>query len=294
MSRLILSFFLVVVCASTTCARWQGPETVVSGGWGGSEGQFGFKSEDTSDSFPELRAILPSQEILIDDDQNERLAVYRFNGTLKKYVYWELGKDENGEEYYFLPEYGISTIFRFMPDGSYYTGTRPYGLRSSIGELLTTFDKRPLKLGILKSYSNLPDGGMEQTIAYEDVELTVSTPIRIEPKALVRDQAGFIYGTGTVDTPSKSWPWRYRVYKFDRCGKELSRLELPETKTQQIDHGAPYIVGEIETVFLEEYGPPVIGPDGSVYCWKRTPDTYSILKWVWADEPGDPKSECKK
>jgi hypothetical protein len=43
-----------------------------------------------------------------------------------------------------------------------------------------------------------------------------------------------------------------------------------------------------------EYGPPVIGPDGSVYAYKRTPDTYSILKWTWVDDANDPKSDCKK
>jgi len=160
---------------------------------------------------------------------------------------------------------------------------------SPTGELLATYDQKPLELGVLKSYGSLPEGGMEQTVAYEDVEFTVSTPTGIEEDSFVRDQTGFLYGTGKVDTPSNDWPWRYRVYKFDACSKALSQLDLPETKTQEIDRGAPYIVGEIETVFLEEYGPPVIGPDGSVYSWKRTPDTDSILKWIWVESPNDPQ-----
>ena len=39
---------------------------------------------------------------------------------------------------------------------------------------------------------------------------------------------------------------------------------------------------------MEEYGPPVISPNGDVYTWKRTPDKYSILKWQWQDDPNVP------
>jgi len=177
-----------------------------------------------------------------------------------------------------------------MSDGSYWTNignsTNHY---SEQNVLLATYDQKPLVLGELKSYETLPGGGMEQTIVYDDAQFSVLTPTGMVQDSFVRDQAGFLYGTAQIDTSSSDWPWRYRVYKFDKCSKTISSLDLPETKTHLIDHGAPYIVGEIETVFLEQYGPPVIGPDGSVYAWKRTPDTYSILKWEWVDDPSDPQ-----
>ena len=37
------------------------------------------------------------------------------------------------------------------------------------------------------------------------------------------------------------------------------------------------------------YGKPFIAPSGSVYVWKRTDDSYSILKWTWQDDPNTPR-----
>lgn len=40
---------------------------------------------------------------------------------------------------------------------------------------------------------------------------------------------------------------------------------------------------------IEEYGQPVVAPTGDIYTWKRTPEKYSIIKWVWIDGPDAPR-----
>lgn len=63
-----------------------------------------------------------------------------------------------------------------------------------------------------------------------------------------------------------------RIHKISRCGKIISTLDLPQ------DPDA-----------IEYDQQPVFAENGDVYIWKRTPDTYSILKWQWVDVPADPQ-----
>jgi len=41
---------------------------------------------------------------------------------------------------------------------------------------------------------------------------------------------------------------------------------------------------------IVEYGEPFVSHNGNLYCWKRTPNKYSILKWVWVESPDSPHS----
>jgi hypothetical protein len=78
------------------------------------------------------------------------------------------------------------------------------------------------------------------------------------------------------------------VVKYDSCGKKIGRLDLPTSEYERPTQ-EELDMPTTPLIVRKEYGPPVIGPDGSVYAWKRTPDTYSILKWTWVDSPDDPQ-----
>ena len=314
-------FALLFIFSSQVFAAWSGSQVIVSGKFGDKPEDFGLEKGEIKDEFPDVFLVFNDGKVMIVDAVNDNSKLFSNNGELLKVIpylglvvkeatpngvfafKWDRNIQGDNDE-----QVGVfnveNEVWQWLDKDNYFDSYN-LALRirgenliiwngkgykySPTGALISTYDQKPLELGIVKSYESLSGGGMQQTIAYEDGEFTVSTPTGIEPDSFVRDQAGFLYGTGKVDTHSSNWPWRYRVYKFDKCGKTLSAMDLPETKTQEIDRGAPYIVGEIETVFLEEYGPPVIGPDGSVYCWKRTPTTYSILKWTWVDDPTDPQ-----
>ena len=36
-------------------------------------------------------------------------------------------------------------------------------------------------------------------------------------------------------------------------------------------------------IMVKGYGEAVIGPDGYIYTWMRTPKYYKILRWRWVD-----------
>jgi len=316
--------FVLLFLVGKSYANWQGPYLDVKGPWGDSPGEFGFASGNPEDGFPREFFVDNNVNLLILDIFNKRVQIFS-DGKYSSSIYakslnidwdpqiWPSKKTgivggnfvEAGFGKVQIYNYEGDVVSEFRVESGRYRGVansnsivmynkgiKKYQVFSQTGDLLTVYDEKPLELGVIKSYrglSGVGGEGVEYTIAYEDVEFTITTPIDIDRNSFVRDQAGILYVTGQPETPNSDWPWRYRVFKFDACGKLLATLDLPETKTEVVDLGAPLIVGETRTTFLEEYGPPVIGPDGSVYCWKRTPDNYSILKWTWVDSPDDPQ-----
>jgi hypothetical protein len=90
----------------------------------------------------------------------------------------------------------------------------------------------------------------------------------------VRDAKGFVYGINAGGA------WR-----FNKCGKLIGTVLMPIAQINKIPRGSG--VEPIVNV-NEEYGQPVIAPNGDVYTWKRTPTNYTILKWTWVDDPGVP------
>ena len=75
--------------------------------------------------------------------------------------------------------------------------------------------------------------------------------------------------------------------KFSTSGEVLGELIIPDDQ-RKIIHPAGRGLEERSEV-IAEYGQPVVAPNGDVYTWKRTPDKYSIIKWVWGDGPDAPQ-----
>lgn len=284
--RIIVAIAFLFWMVAVSHASWLDAKVLIDGVWGSGEGMFGLLQEDTSDSFPNLDAILSNQEIVVDDITNDRVLVYGPRGDKLKEIYWVVATDSSGEEYYQLPEYGVSNVKRFMPDGGYWTSDgNEANQYNEQNKLLATYHEKPLELGIERTHRALPDKEYLQVIEFEDVKFAIVTTGGIG--GIVRDAAGNLYGTESI--PGIKTASRKRVHKFDGCSREIAHVDLPEDDIRYEDTG----IGDAPTSHvsvIEEYGPPVIGPDGSVYCWRRTSDTYSILKWEWVDDPSDPAS----
>jgi hypothetical protein len=280
---LVLSFLFM---ATISHSAWESPIEIVSGRWGDDKGMFGLRQEDMEDTFPDLSAVLPTHEIIIDDVTNDRVSIFRQNGLLIKELHWELVKEPGGEEYYQLPEYGVATIERFSSDGFFWitSGVKAKKFNAQY-ELLATYDERPLELGVVK---RVTEGSKTvKQIQYEDI--TYYFPETYLLNNFVRDSKNFLYLTefDTAEVRDFANARVYSVNKYDKCGRLVGQLQLPTSDYYLDPVRADYPGDGIEV--LEEYGPPVIGHDGSIYCYKRTPDTYSILKWTWVDSPDDPQ-----
>jgi len=77
-----------------------------------------------------------------------------------------------------------------------------------------------------------------------------------------------------------------QTFKITKCGDILGPLKFPSAQFAEYEpnpHGY-----EVIPDLIALYGDAVFGADGNVYTWKQTPETYSILKWEWVDDPNDP------
>ncbi|MDH7556959.1 MAG: hypothetical protein QHG94_08530, partial [Candidatus Methanosuratincola sp.] len=135
---------------------------------------------------------------------------------------------------------------------------------SSTGQLLNTYTERPLELGEVKE-KKLAPGRYKVTVKYPNKTWEIMGA-GASPQ-YIRDLNGNLYGVG-----------HRQVARYDDQGKELARLTMPEGRYEEEsrDPGVEPLI----SVF-EEYGSPVVAPNGDVYTWKRTPDRYYIIKWVW-------------
>lgn len=282
---ILLVFFL---SASNCLAKWTGPTEIIHGSWGGSFTEFGLSSEDSGDTLPEVQAVMPNGDINIYDPVNNRIVIYGQDGAFVREVKYILKSEEDGMKRYELSDYryAISNIQRIFADGRLLMASGgKYYLKSPSGQLIEIYDERPQVLGLERDAYTSPDGNYLQVIEYEDVTIRAISLVGLEK--YFRDQAGNMYGVGKIKGTG-AYPWRYRVYKYDKCSKVLGHIDLPENKIHE--ESADLGTAPVSHVTVEEeYGEPIIGPNGDIYCWKRTPETYSILKWTWVDDPNDPK-----
>ena len=273
-------FFNIVVVSMLTAhfasAAWTGPNEIVSGVWGSGNDQFGIVYEDASEMFADI-SITSEGKIIVRDGLNGRLKIFNLLGGLESVIPYRLNlhatelttADMFGFTGYFIG-YGINnTDYYFRAD------QKKYIKYSSTGQLLQTYTERPLELGLITEKKLAPDQ-YKVTVKYPDKEWGMAGKGRFP--GYMRDLNGNLYGTGET-----------QVARFNDCGKELSRMTMPKTKVDERE--ASFDWGDLEPPppkVLEEYGSPVLAPNGDVYAWKRTPDKYSIIKWTWQDDPNPP------
>lgn len=205
---------------------------------------------------------------------NGRRKIYGGDGTLVKVV--KCVKDPSGEwnEECRIPLYDY---VQTTTDGNIWVSLvqyrkQQYSLYSPAGQLIKTSTTRPLELGKV-SEKRISANKYKITVTYPDKAYSLDMAGPFEK--YVRDTNDFMYAlSGKV------------VKKFGACGKELGSLTIPENQLNIIKPSGRGVEAVAE--LIAEYGQPVVAPNGDVYTWKRTPDTYSILKWTWVDDPNVP------
>jgi hypothetical protein len=149
--------------------------------------------------------------------------------------------------------------------------TEKYFKYSSTGQLLKTYNEKPLELGVVNEKS-LGDSRYKVTIEYPDMVYILNKGPYSEYSCICKEVIYAISGKS--------------VEKFGANGELLGELIIPDDQRKVIRLGG----GGFEEIseVIAEYGTPLVSQSGDIYTWKRTPDTYSIIKWVWMDGPDSP------
>ena len=310
---LISVFYLLLLIPCDSFASWRNSEVVLESTWGDEPGEFGIEYQDSFDEFPKIIGVDKQGAILVADGVNKRVQIM-INGTLSKTINKPSGLNvrlwprsllvsSGGQSFLanlniydysggLIKKVNIKRSKRFSIGDGYIIKNlenNTYFKYSPTGELLQTYTSEPIELGRYVSNERQPDGSRKIVIEFDDITYGINAPQSFE--YFSRDNKGYL--NAAVIT-GEAGSRHFRVYKYDRCGKEIASVDLPVDNiiSEPADSTRPSPVFE---EVVEEYGKPVIGPNGDVYTWKRTPDTYSILKWTWVDEPTDPKSgDCDK
>ena len=285
--------------------EWIEPKEIIKLNWGSGINHVGFLSEDTSDNFPQDLMTSSKNDIILWDMVNERIMVFSNAGKLRNIIIpeqkiglipklrWGINSNTNiilktGANYRvynikgeLIKKFeGVETfidIFKVLPDNSIIvlkSDENKYYRYSPTGQLLKTYDNRPLELGVVNRQS-IGGGNYEATIEYPDKKWKVKGPCM----KYIRDACGILY---CVDNAI--------VIRYDDEGKDVAFIGMPDEKSEETPEPLNLPPGiDIPVSILEQYGSPVLAPNGDVYTWKRTPDKYSIMKWVWVDGPECPQ-----
>lgn len=82
--KAIIIFLLTIITINPfdVFAAWQGPQEVLSGTWGTGTGQFYLFKGDSGDYYPKDISIDKNGLIIIPDEENNRIVIYKPDGKL--------------------------------------------------------------------------------------------------------------------------------------------------------------------------------------------------------------------
>jgi hypothetical protein len=286
-----------------------GPVEVITGTWGGAEDQFGFRDRYNKLTFPTVIIADEEKNLVVADPVNKRVKVYDAKGTLQAII---KPTDEYRDAEAWPPQ-NIATagdriivndetryqVFDYkgrlkkdftVPDSRFEAFTadgqvilhqleknrygsyedRGYRRYSPEGMVIASYAAMPLLSGSVKQEQEHKSNITEEwwTITYDDKVFTI---VEGGQHKYARDQRGNVYGIGSP-------PFE----RYDECGIRTGTLDWPKSEYVVI-RPATAGSGELREAIVE-YGDPVIAPSGDIYTWKRTPTSYSILKWTWQDK----------
>jgi hypothetical protein len=310
MSIFIEVLVYVIAMPLFSFAAWEGPWKVVKGHWGSGADEFYFSPNDSTNTFPRQFVVAKNGDIIIADKGNRRIAIYKSDGTLKKIIKkpsalakedaiygWPPYLDKYSKDNLFVIscEYervprGIRPLkkciidengnikakikmgrvfvtvkgFLVMNNGNYY-------YYSPNGQLTEMYKEKPWELGIVREQS-LGGGRYKVTVKYPEKEWIIIGKGACEEYTRIGNCELYCVGDK-------------QIAQYDSEGHEQGRLTVPENIEKQISRGSG-VEPRIEV--LEEYGSPIIAPNGDVYVWKRTNENYEIIKWVWTNGPDAP------
>ena len=306
MKKIRLRFFIIILSIHfllpfAAIAGYIGPITVVEGGWGKADNEFGFMSGDTSDSFPGEIKVNILGNIFLVDGVNRCVKIYNIGGTLiskiepqnivvlfgwpgfmecdsknniytsnydKKLQKYNLNGELLWEKEVFVGSIDVisdnSLIIYGYREGK--KGIEKYLNFSPNGQLIKSWNKKPFILGNIKERS-LGGGRYKVTIKYPDLTYELNKgPYR-----------NYIRGCdGIINAISfKS------IERFNTSGEVIDKLIIPKDQKNIIRPAGGGF--EERSELIVEYGKAVLAPSGNIYTWKRTPDKYSIIKWIYID-----------
>jgi len=270
---LSLSIFQsIILYPSLLLAGYMGPITVVQGKWGKNQGEFGINYGDNCDAFPSLEAITSDGKIIIRDSVNNKDMIFGLDGAFIKENKWELKSKNTQGEIFIIPEYEFYKFFgtkllRFTSTGNIFVYDGEFKLISSKGKIIKKYSNIQFKERVIEKIAIAKDT-YKVTVKYPDKKWIIKTK-GFCPNYRI-DVNENIYCLGNE-----------QIVRYDDKGIEIAQLTMPDDKYDIYSFNIPG-AEDIYNV-IEEYGLPVLGPNGDIYTWKRTQDNYSIIKWIYID-----------
>ncbi len=323
---LLIQILVLIFLTSQAVADFTGPFIVVEGAFGEAPNEFAIEYNDMGVSVPSLRSININGNIFVVD--KEQVKIFDPEGHLlirikpknvEKTYGWPAFMDADSQNNIYTSNYDqklqkystkgtllwekevILGRIAVQPDDTIFIwGYRPNmkGKERFVqffpnGEILKTYAEKPLALGVVERKS-LGKGRKEVKVKYPDKEYIVKPKYyHSADDDYLRDQISNLYAIQRIVeiknqyTANEKILPHYRVIRFDYCDESPNIIDLPINKYKVV--GRDDVVGERKEA-LAEYGKPVVALKGDIYTWKRTPDTYSIIKWTWQGEPDAPQS----
>ncbi|MDH3976789.1 MAG: hypothetical protein OEV42_21210 [Deltaproteobacteria bacterium] len=314
---LLLVFLLQILIAGRAVAGWGEAQLIVTMPFGNKLGEMGIDSSDSGEWFTKSFGVSGNGKIVIGDEINKVIHIFNSDGSFfrdieKPFVenfLWP-GKVFVGDNC--ISEGFIETTHTFniesgdligkaqnmggidyiVPDCSkiYVDSENGWIAYTPTGEIVETFPSQPYFLGKYNRPKRQANGNYLTVIEYGDTVFNIRQTEYVED--YLRDNSGrlnVVLVAGEGDTAHQ------QVLKYDRCSKVAGQLDLPVDTIDQeivIELAQP---GTLEGATLPdmsqyvEYGKPLITSNGDVYAWKRTPETFGVVKWAWTDSPDDPK-----
>jgi hypothetical protein len=312
-----------------TIAGYTGPAVIISGGWGEKDDEFGFKPQDTADTYPKELKINLFNDIFLADIHNKKVKIYKSDGSIysiikpknvKKIKFgWPsfLECDSQGNIYTSnyderLQKYNsqgqllwekmiyVGSISMHNDDKLIISGYRAErkGKEKFVsyypnGKLISGYEKKPTELvDIIMKRVGLGDRKYKTLLKYPDHTYEIYS--RQPFKKYYRDRLKNLYRIESFsEKRGAEHISSYRVFKYGFCDNKEIIFEMPKS---EYEPKPPESVNypTWKRVPVIEYGEPVISRAGDLYCWARTKTEYRILKWTWQGEPDVPQSLTAK
>lgn len=232
--------------------------------------------------------------MVISDGANMRTVVYSSAGILKDSDPWTEVIKPDGRKSYSHKKYLLGCCFAgYGGTGNLWIDRKgAYMSFDNRGNPFQSASTRPLELGVTSfryiagvtaenrcrsvhyyEYAvEYPDAVYIFDECQEDFKSDLSGPVRVFDNLIMDNHQGSIYVYRVM-----------RTFPALEGRKQKRYLEWIATWRKPEDEFGPPRMVCLERLanLTAEYGDPVIGPDGSVYSWKRTPTNYKILKWTW-------------
>ncbi len=311
MSRLLVSLLFFITIATSAYADWIGPSEVVAFNFGEGDFEIGVLDGEIEMIVEAIIEVDSKGNLIIADQRNKKVLIYNnSNGKITKVdpqikvkedEAWPIFINDLLNDTFLASFKGNHQAYSYEGEllSSFYVKDS-YGLHNFHGNVITILETD-------RRYSRRRNNG--DLIEFLDDRYGLNDANKGKYASSGLYQYKISLGSTTydfsIDDESLDGYLKrsddkllvdidgVRVAIIDISGKILSTLERLEYVFGPEPSNIPSGV-DIPRPLIEGYGYPLIGSDGNVYTWKQTPESYSILKWTWTDEPSLPTIDFSK